>query len=54
MTRPEQEIRDKVNEVLAGGRRHSRFLMGTGILPYDIAPEKVIAVRKALEAAGGN
>ena len=54
MTRPEQEIRDKVNEVLAGGRRHPRFLMGTGILPYDIPPEKVIAVRETLEAAGGN
>jgi uroporphyrinogen decarboxylase len=54
MTRPEKEIRDKVGKVLAGGRRHPRFLMGTGILPYDIAPEKVIAVRKALEAAGSN
>lgn len=54
MTRPEREIRDKVDEVLAKGRRHPRFLMGTGILPYDIAPEKVIAVRKALEAEGGN
>jgi len=52
MARPEKEIRDKVGEVLAKGRRHPRFLMGTGILSYDIAPEKVIAVRKALEAAG--
>jgi uroporphyrinogen decarboxylase len=54
MTRPEKQIRDKVSEVLARGRRHPRFLMGTGILPYEIAPEKVIAVREALEAAGGN
>lgn len=54
MTRQEKEIRDKVDEVLARGRRHPRFLMGTGILPYNIAPEKVIAVRQALEAAGGN
>jgi uroporphyrinogen decarboxylase len=54
MTRPETEIRDKVSEVLAKGRRHPRFLMGTGILPYDIAPEKIIAVREALEAGGGN
>lgn len=37
-------------EVLALGRRHPRFLMGTGILPYDIAPEKMITVREALEA----
>jgi len=54
MARPEKEIRDKVGEVLVSGRRHLRFLMGTGILPYDIAPEKVIAVREALEAAGSN
>jgi uroporphyrinogen decarboxylase len=54
MTRPEIEIRNKVGEVLASGRRHPRFLMGTGILPYDISPEKVIAVREALEAAGDN
>ena len=54
MTHPEKEIWDKVSEVLAKGRRHPRFLMGTGILPYDIAPEKVIAVREALEAAGRN
>ncbi len=54
MTRPEIEIRDKVGEVLASGRRHPRFLMGTGILPYDISPEKVIAVREALRTAGGN
>jgi hypothetical protein len=25
--------------------------MGTGILPYDIHPERVIAVREALEEA---
>jgi len=49
-TRSRTEIRAKVGEVLALGRRHPRFLMGTGILPYDIAPEKVITVREALEA----
>jgi len=54
VSRPEKEIRDKISEVLARGLRHPRFLMGTGILPYDILPEKVIAVREALEAAGGN
>ncbi len=42
-------IKAKVREVLAVGRRHPRFLMGTGILPYDILPEKVIAIREALE-----
>ena len=25
------------------------FLMGTGILPYDIPPEKVLAVKQALD-----
>lgn len=54
MMRPEKEIRNKVGEVLASGRRHPRFLMGTGILPYDIVPEKVIAVREVLKTAGGN
>jgi uroporphyrinogen-III decarboxylase len=49
--RPVDEIRDKVGQVLTLGRRHLRFLMGTGILPYDIATEKVVAVRTALEAA---
>ena len=47
-------IQEKAREVLAVGRRHPRFLMGTGILPYDIAPAKVVAVRAALEAAGGS
>ncbi len=46
---PVGAIRSKVREVLAVGRRHPRFLMGTGILPYDISPEKVLAVREALE-----
>lgn len=54
MKRSEKEIQDKVAEVLSRGRLHSRFLMGTGIVPYDILPAKVIAVRRALEAAGGN
>jgi uroporphyrinogen decarboxylase len=53
-TRPVDEIQDKVGQVLTLGRRHPRFLMGTGILPYDIATEKVVAVRTALEAAGNN
>jgi len=43
------KIKARVREVLAVGRRHSRFMLGTGILPYDMPPEKVIAVRAALE-----
>ncbi len=46
---PVESIRAKVREVLAVGRRHPGFLMGTGILPYDILPEKVLAVRDTLE-----
>ena len=44
-----EEIRARTREVLAVGRRHPGFLLGTGILPYDILPEKVIAVRDALD-----
>jgi uroporphyrinogen decarboxylase len=46
---PAEKIKAKVGEILSVGRRHPRFLMGTGILPYNIAPEKVIAVREAVE-----
>jgi uroporphyrinogen decarboxylase len=49
-TQPLESIRAKAREVLSTGRRHPRFLMGTGILPYDIAPERVIAVREAINA----
>lgn len=48
-SQPVDVIKDRVRQVLAIGRRHPRFLMGTGILPYDTAPEKVIAVRDVLE-----
>jgi len=44
-----EEIRARTREVLAVGRRHPGFLLGTGILPYDLRPEKVIAVRDALD-----
>ncbi len=47
---PPEAILAKAREVLSVGRRHSGFLMGTGILPYDIAPEKVIAVREAIDS----
>lgn len=46
---PVEAIRSKVLDVLTVGRRHPRLLMGTGILPYDIPPEKALAVREALE-----
>ena len=49
-----EEIQKRTREVLSVGRRHPRFLMGTGILPYDIAPAKIITVREALEAPGSN
>jgi uroporphyrinogen decarboxylase len=49
---PLESIRAKARDVLAVGRRHPRFLMGTGILPYDIAPDKVITVREAIEVWG--
>jgi uroporphyrinogen decarboxylase len=42
------DIRARAREVLAVGRRHPRFLLGTGILPYDIDPAHVLAVRDAL------
>ena len=49
IAQPVDVIKSKAREILAVGRNHPRFLMGTGILPYDIPPEKVIAVRQALE-----
>ncbi len=52
-TQPLESIRAKAREVLSIGRRHPRFLMGTGILPYDIAPERVIAVREAINVPAG-
>ncbi|MFZ2053482.1 MAG: uroporphyrinogen decarboxylase family protein [Candidatus Aminicenantales bacterium] len=52
-TQPLEAIRARAREVLSVGRRHPRFLMGTGILPYDIAPERVIAVREAIDVWDG-
>ena len=43
------EIRARTREVLSVGRRHPGFLLGTGILPFDLPTEKVIAVRSALD-----
>jgi uroporphyrinogen decarboxylase len=41
----------RAREVLAAGRRHPGFILGTGILPYDTTRESVLAVRAALEDA---
>ncbi len=48
---PVDQIKKRVREVLAVGRRHPGFMLGTGILPYDMPPEKIIAVREALTEA---
>ncbi len=48
-TQPVEVIKQRARQVLAVGRRHPRFLMGTGILPYDANPDMVIAVREVLE-----
>ncbi len=53
MTQSLEAIRGKTWKVLSIGRRHPRFLMGTGILPYEIAPERVIAVREAIDSRDG-
>lgn len=46
---PIAALKARTRETLAVGRRFPGFLLGTGILPYDIPPEKVIAVREAVE-----
>ncbi len=45
------EIETRTRALLAAGRAYPRFLLGTGILPYDLPPEKALAVRRALEEA---
>jgi uroporphyrinogen decarboxylase len=42
------DITAAARRVLAVGAGHPRFVLGTGILPYDLPPEKVLAVRRAL------
>lgn len=48
-TAGEDEIRKKAAAIVSVGRRHPGFILGTGILPYDLPPEKVLAVRAALD-----
>ena len=43
------DVQARTSEVLAVGRRHPGFILGTGILSYDLPPEKVLAVRAVLE-----
>jgi uroporphyrinogen decarboxylase len=43
-----EEIEARTAEILAVGRRRPGFMLGTGILPFDIPSEKVLAVRRAL------
>jgi uroporphyrinogen decarboxylase len=46
---PPAAVKAKAREILAIGRRHSGFLLGTGILPYDTPPDNVVAAREAVE-----
>jgi uroporphyrinogen decarboxylase len=46
---PPAAVTAKAREVLAAGRRHPGFLLGTGILAYDTPPENVLGVREAVE-----
>jgi uroporphyrinogen decarboxylase len=48
LTQPEETIRAKAREVLDKGRRYPRFMLGTGIVPYDLPPSKILAVREAI------
>ncbi len=45
----DEEIRSKARSLLGAGRRHPRFMLGTGILAYDTPPRAVLAVRSTLE-----
>ncbi len=42
------EIESRTAAILEIGRRRPGFMLGTGILPFDLPPEKVQAVRRAL------
>ncbi len=45
----EEEIEARAAEVVAVGAVRPGFMLGTGILPFDLPPAKVKAVRRALE-----
>jgi uroporphyrinogen decarboxylase len=44
----DEAIEAKTRSLLETGRRHPRFMLGTGILPYDTPPRAVLAARSAL------
>lgn len=46
---PIETVKARSREVLAVGRLHPRFILGTGILPYDTPRDRVLAVRDVLE-----
>jgi uroporphyrinogen decarboxylase len=43
------EIEARTGDLLTIGRRRSRFMLGTGILPYDMPSANVIAVRRTMD-----
>jgi uroporphyrinogen decarboxylase len=49
----EEAIEARAAEVLAAGASRPGFMLGTGILPFDLPPGKVRAVRRALEKTAG-
>ncbi len=46
------EIESAARKVVAAGLRHRRFMMGTGIVPFDTPPENVQIVKKIVETEG--
>lgn len=46
------EIETAARKVVATGLRHRRFMMGTGIVPFNTPPENVQIVRKIVETEG--
>ena len=48
---PEEAIREAAEQALRDARGWPRFVMGTGIIPWDTRPEHVLAVRDVVEAA---
>jgi len=44
-----QEISQVGNDILSAGRTHSRFILGTGVLPYDTPRDHVLALRDCLK-----
>ncbi len=47
-----EEIEQIAKEKVAQGRRYKRFMMGTGIVPFDTPPENVKLVKRVVEEFG--